>query len=83
MDDYFVEREFEAVYLILFDQQVASLLKREKVKIPTFNFILGVMQLGENNILIIEGIHTLDIDFVKDNKYYLFKMNQYTFVNKL
>ena len=80
MDDYFEEREdtpkdengnydfecLEAIDLKLFDKQIAELLKGEKVKIPTFNFILGVkefrseMQLEENDILIIEGIHALD-----------------------
>ena len=80
MDDYFVEREetpkdengnydfecLEAVDLDLFDKQMAALLRGEKVKTPTFNFILGVkeyrneLQLGENDILIIEGIHALD-----------------------
>ena len=96
MDDYFVEREetpkdengnfdfecLEAVDLKLFDQQVASLLKGEKVKIPTFNFILGVkefrneMQLGEDDILIIEGIHALDTKILtniqRDRKYKIY-----------
>ena len=56
----------EAVDLKLFDSQIAALLKGENVKIPTFNFVAGVkeykrqMQLEENDILIIEGIHALD-----------------------
>ena len=80
MDDYFLEREdtpkdangnydfecLEAVDLNLFDKQIAELLKGEKVRIPTFNFVLGIkeyrndLQLAENDILIIEGIHALD-----------------------
>ena len=56
----------EAVDLKLFDKQIAALLKGDNVTIPTFNFGLGkkefnrTMQLGENDILIIEGIHALD-----------------------
>ncbi len=80
MDDYFLDRKdtpkdengeydfetLDAIDLKLFDKQVGELLKGEEVKIPTFNFILGIkefrdtMQLGENDILIIEGIHALD-----------------------
>ena len=80
MDDYFLEREdtpkdengnydfecLEAVDLKLFDKQIAELLRGEKVKLPTFNFIIGSkefrseMQLEENDILIVEGIHALD-----------------------
>ena len=56
----------EAVDLKLFDKQMADLLKGELVRIPTFNFIIGEkefrndLQLSENDILIIEGIHALD-----------------------
>ena len=56
----------EALDLKLFDKQMAELLNGEKVRIPTYNFTLGEkeyrndMQLGENDILIIEGIHALD-----------------------
>ncbi len=56
----------EAVDLKLFDKQMAQLLKGEQVKIPTYNFSTGEkeypydMQLGEKDILIIEGIHALD-----------------------
>jgi len=56
----------EAVDLKLFDTQMAQLLNGEEVKIPTYNFGLGkkeyhsTMQLGEKDILIIEGIHALD-----------------------
>lgn len=80
MDDYFVEREknpidkngnpdyecLEAIDLKLFDKQIESLLNNEKIKIPTYNFILGTKEykrelyLGEEDILVIEGIHALD-----------------------
>lgn len=96
MDDYFVDREetpkdengnydfecLEAVDLDLFDKQVGALLKGEKVKIPTFNFIIGVkeyrneLQLEENDILIIEGIHALDnkilTNIPRDKKYKIY-----------
>lgn len=80
MDDYFVDKKdtpkdengnydfecLEAIDLKLFDKQMAQLLDGEKVKIPTYNFIIGEkeyreeMKLEENDILIIEGIHALD-----------------------
>lgn len=80
MDDYFVDKKdtpkdengnydfecLEAIDLKLFDKQIAQLLDGEKVKIPTYNFIIGEkeyreeMKLEENDILIIEGIHALD-----------------------
>ena len=56
----------EAVDLDLFDRQMAELLAGKKVRIPTYSFTLGEkeyrtdMQLEENDILIIEGIHALD-----------------------
>ena len=56
----------EAMDLKLFDKQMSQLLAGEKVVMPTFNFIFGKkefnteLQLGENDILIIEGIHALD-----------------------
>ena len=56
----------EALDLKLFDKQMADLLKGQEVKIPTYNFIIGekeyrnTMQLEDNDILIIEGIHALD-----------------------
>lgn len=80
MDDYFVEKKdtpvdkngnydfecLEALDLKLFDKQMAQLLNGEKIKIPTYNFILGKkeyhneLRLDDKDILIIEGIHALD-----------------------
>jgi len=56
----------EALDLKLFDKQMGKLLKGEKVTIPTYNFSTGEkeyhhsMELGDKDILIIEGIHALD-----------------------
>ena len=56
----------EAIDLKLLDTQIAQLLEGKNITIPTYNFALGEkefrdeMQIGENDILIIEGIHALD-----------------------
>lgn len=81
IDDYFVDREktpvdeegnydFESINAIKLDQfnrDLNKLLSGEKVKVPTYNFILGKgeyinepMELGEKEILIIEGLHALN-----------------------
>lgn len=55
-----------AVDIKLFDSQISKLLKGTKVTVPTFNFIDGkkeykrTVQLKENDILIIEGLHALN-----------------------
>ena len=96
MDDYFVDKKdnpvdengnpdfecLEALDLKLFDNQIAALLRGEKVKIPTYNFIFGEkefrtdLQLHENDILIIEGIHALDkkilTNIPKEKKYKIY-----------
>ena len=52
--------------LKLFDKQIKQLLDKEEVVVPTYNFILSMpefinkMSLGENEILLIEGIHALN-----------------------
>lgn len=62
----------EAVDLKLLDNQISELLKGNKITIPTYNFALGEkefkeeMQIGENDILIIEGIHALDDRITKN-----------------
>ncbi len=73
----------EAMDLKLFDKQMELLLKGEEVQIPTFNFSLGqkeyknTLQIGNEDILLIEGIHALDakvltnIDRKKKYKIYL------------
>ena len=80
MDDFFVDRVdtpkksngeydfecLEAVDLKLFNKTMESLLKGNKVKLPTFNFLTGEkvykreMQLLDSDILLIEGIHCLN-----------------------
>lgn len=64
------EYDFETVDALdveLFQQQMKSLVAGEKVLMPTFNFKKGcreyrgnVLQLKENDILVIEGIHGLN-----------------------
>lgn len=55
-----------AVDIKLFDSQISKLLKGTKVVVPKFNFIDGkkeykrTVQLKENDILIIEGLHALN-----------------------
>lgn len=58
---------FENLEIDLFKKQMLSLLRGHKVVIPTFNFklqkkeyISSPIKLGENDILIIEGIHALN-----------------------
>ena len=96
MDDYFVERNenpvdengnpdyecLEAIDLKLFDNQIAALLKGEKVRVPTYNFVIGEkqfrtdMKLEDNDVLIIEGIHALDTKILtnisKEKKYKIY-----------
>lgn len=72
----------EALDLELFDDQVAKLLNNEKVTIPTYNFILGMkeykrdLQLNDEDILIIEGIHALSNKILttipRDKKYKIY-----------
>lgn len=56
----------EALDLKLFDKQIEDLLDGKNVKVPTYNFIAGAKEykkelfLGQQDILVIEGIHALD-----------------------
>ncbi len=56
----------EAMDVKLFDKQMAALMRGEKVLMPTYNFAIGEkefkneLQMGEKDILLIEGIHALD-----------------------
>lgn len=56
-----------AIDLKLFNEQLTKLLAGEEVNVPEFNFILGKkefkerhLQLGKDDILIIEGLHCLN-----------------------
>ena len=61
-----------AIDIKLFNNQLENLLKGKKVITPTFDFIEGVknynkpLQLEENDILIIEGLHTLNEELTKN-----------------
>ncbi len=96
MDDYFLEKEetplgpdgepdFEslaAMDLKLFDDQIAKLLNKEEVTLPTYNFLIGKkeykdkVKLEDNEILVIEGIHGLDTNVLtnipRENKYKIY-----------
>ena len=68
--DEFGQRDFEALECLdvkQFNEDMLRLLSGERVLLPTFNFKTGkreyndhYMQLGENDILVIEGIHGLN-----------------------
>lgn len=81
IDDYFVDRDktpldedgnydyesLKAIRVDQFNRDLNKLLDGDKVKIPTYNFILGKseyieepMELKNNDILIIEGLHALN-----------------------
>ena len=61
-----------AINVRLFDKQVKQLLDGENVVVPTYNFISGYpefinsMSLGDNEILLIEGIHALNPNILKN-----------------
>ena len=57
----------EAIDIDLFNRDMNSLLQGEKIELPTFNFKTGLreyrgeyLELGEEGVLIIEGIHCLN-----------------------
>ena len=97
IDDYFVDRDktpvdedgnldfenIDAVDVDAFNKDLTKLLNGEKVKLPTYNFILGKREyindpvvLGDNEILIIEGLHALNSDLTssipKKNKFKIY-----------
>lgn len=61
-----------ALDIKLFDSQISKLLKGIKVTVPTFNFISGkkeykrTIQMQKNDILIIEGLHALNENILKN-----------------
>lgn len=86
VDNYFVEREenpkdengnfdfecLEAVDVDLFNRQLSDLLEGKEVTIPTFNFVTGHKEygnqrkkLGANDVLVIEGIHCLNPELTR------------------
>lgn len=62
----------KAIDIKLFDNQISKLLKGTKVTVPTFNFITGKkeykrnIQIKQNDILIIEGLHALNEEILKN-----------------
>lgn len=81
LDDFFVNRNetpldedgnrdyecLESLDLKLFNDTLSALLRGESVKLPRYNFILGVKEyderessIGENDVLVIEGLHALN-----------------------
>lgn len=62
--------DYESLYALdldLFNRQLEALLSGEEVELPRFNFALGKkeytgdkLKIGENTILILEGIHALN-----------------------
>lgn len=67
--------DFESLRAIdvkLFNNQIEKLLKGNKVTAPTFDFIEGKkifnknLQMQENDILIVEGLHALSDSILKD-----------------
>lgn len=61
-----------AIDIKLFNVQVAKLLKGSKVTAPTFDFVSGkkvydkTLQMKENDVLIVEGLHALSEELLKD-----------------
>ena len=77
--------DFESLRAVdtkLFDNQISKMLKRSKVTVPRFNFITGKkeysrnVELKENDILIIEGLHALNDSILtnipKKNKFKIY-----------
>ncbi len=69
--DQYGEHDFECLEAIdtrLFNRDMLALLAGERVQLPTYNFVSGKreykaeksLQIGENDILILEGIHCLN-----------------------
>lgn len=79
-----------AVDIKLFDSQISKLLKGTKVVVPTFNFIDGkkeykrTVQLKENDILIIEGLHALNEELltnIRKKKKFKIYVSPLTYLN--
>lgn len=73
----------EALDLEFFNKQMQDLLEGKQIELPKFNFVTGqrersnkTLQLSDNTIVIIEGIHALNPELSKtidrENKYLVF-----------
>jgi Uridine kinase len=70
------EYDFESLYAIdlkLFNEDLKEILKGKKVALPTYDFTIGErvyrgnsIQLKENSVLIMEGIHALNPDLLPE-----------------
>lgn len=84
--------DFESIRAVdtdLFNKHLTQLLEGKKVSLPTFNFVLGKrefkgnnLQLGEKDIIIVEGLHalndelTMSIDKSQKFKIYISPLTQ-------
>lgn len=86
MDDYFVNREdsprdekgdydfeaFDAIDHELLQEDLKGLIAGERVRLPKFNFITGLRELGEwvqlnaGQMIILEGIHGMNPELIPD-----------------
>lgn len=80
------EYDFESLRAVdtdLFNKHLLKLLDGEKVLLPEYNFVLGereyngkYLQLGENDIVIIEGLHALNPELTvaidEENKFKIY-----------
>lgn len=74
--DEFGKFDFESLYAIdleQFNKDINDLLQGKRVEIPTFNFKTGkreykgrFLELGEKDVLVIEGIHGLNDELTRD-----------------
>lgn len=79
-------KDFESIDLIdldLFNDHLRRLLNKEKVVLPTYDFHTGIkefnsdpVQIDENTIIIVEGIHALNNKLIRgiaeENKYKIY-----------
>ena len=79
-----------AIDVKLFDKQMAKLLKGNRTTLPTFNFLTGkkeynrTVEMHENDILLIEGLHALSADLLSDipsSKKYRIYVSPLVFIN--
>lgn len=90
LDGSYDFESLDAVDVDMFNEQVSKLLNKEVVSIPTFDFKLAKKQytrkveLKENDILLIEGIHCLNSKLIPDvaseNKFRIY-LSPFTKIN--
>lgn len=79
-----------AIDIKLFNNQMGKLLKGNKISAPTFDFVTGkkvfdkTLQMNENDVLVIEGLHALSDDLLKDipkNKKFKIYISPLVYIN--